>query len=106
MLLSTTETISGKTIVKVLGVVRGNSVRARWFGSDIMAGLKNLVGGEINQYMDLMTEARELAVKRMNEDAKKLGADAIVGVRFTTSQIMDGASEILVYGTAVTFKKK
>lgn len=104
MLHSTTNEIAGKKVVKVLGIVRGNSVRARWFGSDIAAGLKNIVGGEITQYAELMTEARELAMKRMDDDAKRLGADAIIGVHFMTAQIMNGAAEILVYGTAVKLK--
>lgn len=104
MIHSTTFEIPGKKIKASLGVVRGNSVRAKWFGTDIVASLKNIVGGEISQYADLMSEAREVAIQRMDEDAKKLGADAIVGVRFTTSQIMNGSAEILVYGTAVKIK--
>ncbi|MCA9477855.1 MAG: YbjQ family protein [Nanoarchaeota archaeon] len=104
MLHATTETIAGHTITKVLGIVRGNSVRAKWIGADIVAGLRNLVGGEMEQYVALMSEARETAMARMDEDAKKLKADAIVGVRFMTSQIANGAAEILVFGTAVKLK--
>ncbi len=105
MIISTTETIQNYKIKETLGVVRGNSVRAKWFGADFMAGLKNIVGGEVEQYMNLMSEAREKAIERMIEDAKTLKADAIVGVRFMTSQIAQGAAEILVFGTAVKLKK-
>lgn len=101
MLLSTTETITGKTIVTHIGLVRGNTIRARHIGKDIMAGLRNLVGGEISDYTKLMAESREQALDRMTEHAKQLGANAIVGVRFSTSMIMQMASEILVFGTAV-----
>ncbi|MBD3164679.1 heavy metal-binding domain-containing protein [Candidatus Woesearchaeota archaeon] len=105
MFLSTTESITGYKIIKNLGIVRGNSVRAKWFGADFVAGLKNIVGGEVEQYMKLMSEAREKAIERMNNDAKKLGANAVVCVRFMTSQIAQGAAEILVYGTAVQVKQ-
>lgn len=101
MLLSTTQDIPNKKIKEVLGVVRGNTIRARWLGRDIAAGLKTLVGGEIKSYTDLITKAREEAIARMEEEAQKLGANAIVGVRFATSQVMQGASEVLAYGTAV-----
>ncbi|MFP4119284.1 MAG: YbjQ family protein [Candidatus Woesearchaeota archaeon] len=106
MLHMTTDEIPGYEINEVLGVVRGNSVRAKWLGSDIFAGLKNMVGGELTQYMDLMSQAREKALERMDEDAKAVGADAIIGLKFMTSQITQGAAEILVYGTAVKLKKK
>jgi uncharacterized protein YbjQ (UPF0145 family) len=101
MLLSTTDTIDGRRIVKHLGLVRGNTIRARSIGRDIMAGLKNVVGGEISEYTKLMAESREQAIDRMKENAKEMGANAIVGVRFSTSEVMQHAAEILVYGTAV-----
>jgi uncharacterized protein YbjQ (UPF0145 family) len=101
MLLSTTDEISGKKIVKHLGLVRGNTIRARSIGRDIMAGLKNVVGGEIAEYTKLMAESREQAIDRMSENAKDLGANAVVGIRFSTSEVMQHAAEILVYGTAV-----
>ena len=104
MKLSNTETIYGKEIAESLGLVRGSTVRARNIGRDIFAGLKNLVGGEISEYTKLMADSREQALQRMIEDAEKLGADAIVNIRFTTSTVMQGASEILAYGTAVRIK--
>ena len=101
MLLSTTETIAGKTIVKHLGLVRGNTIRARHIGRDIMAIIRNIVGGEITDYTKMMAESREQALDRMIENAKEMGANAIVQIRFSTSEIMGGASEIMAYGTAV-----
>jgi uncharacterized protein YbjQ (UPF0145 family) len=101
MLLSTTDTIHGKTIVKHLGLVRGNTIRARHIGRDIVAGLRNVVGGEISDYTKLMGESREQSIDRMIEEAKKLGANAIIGLKFSTSEVMNCAAEILVYGTAV-----
>jgi uncharacterized protein YbjQ (UPF0145 family) len=101
MLLSTTETIPGKKVVKHLGLVRGNTIRVRHIGKDILAGLRNLVGGEVVEYTKLMAESREQAIDRMCEHAKNLGANAIVGLRFSTSEVMMHAAEILVYGTAV-----
>ena len=101
MLLSTTETIHGKKIVKHLGLVRGNTIRARHLGRDIMAGLRNVVGGEVTDYTKMMAEAREQSIDRMIEEAQKLGADAIVGIRFSTTEMMQHAAEIMVYGTAV-----
>lgn len=101
MIISTTEIIPGKQITEVLGVSRGSTVRARNIGRDIFAGLKNIVGGEIDEYTKLQAQSREQALQRMKQDAERLGADAIVNVRFTTSMIMQGASEILAYGTAV-----
>lgn len=101
MLLSTTNNIEGKKIIKHLGLVRGNTIRARNIGRDILAGLRNLVGGEIADYTKLMGESREQALDRMIEHASELGANAIVGVRFSTSEVMKAAAEILVYGTAV-----
>lgn len=101
MIVTTTETIPDKEIKEVLGICRGSTVRARNFGRDILAGFKNLVGGEIDGYTKLQAESREQALQRMVQDAEKLGADAVVNIRFTTSTIMQGASEILAYGTAV-----
>lgn len=104
MIFVTTETIQGKEILESLGTVRGSTVRARNIGRDFFAGLKNIVGGEISEYTELLADAREQAIKRMIDDAQKLGADGIVNVRFTTSQVMQGAAEMLAYGTAVKFK--
>ena len=101
MIISTTETIPGRQVAEVLGIVRGSSVRARHVGRDIVAGLKNLVGGEIAEYAELQAETREQANRRMTLDAERLGADAVLCVRYTTSMIAQGASEILAYGTAV-----
>ena len=102
MIVVTTFTIPGKKITKTFGLVRGNTIRARHVGKDIMAGLKNLVGGEIIEYTKLMAESREQAIDRMVDDAKRVGANAVVGLQFSTSMIMGGAAELLAYGTAVT----
>ncbi len=99
-----TETIPGHEIISTLGVVRGSTVRARNIGRDIFAGLKNIIGGEIEEYTRLAADSREEALERMVQDAERLGADAVVGVRFTTAMIMQGASEMLAYGTAVKLK--
>jgi uncharacterized protein YbjQ (UPF0145 family) len=101
MMLVTTENIPGKTITKTLGLVRGNTIRARHVGRDIAAALRNIVGGEITDYTKMMAESREQALDRMVEEAEGLGANAVIGVRVTTSMIMQSASEILAYGTAV-----
>lgn len=101
MLLSTTERIEGKKIIKYLGLVRGNTIRARHIGRDIMAVLRNIVGGEISDYTKMMAESREQALDRMIEEAQNKGANAIVGMKFTTSMVMQNASEFLTYGTAV-----
>ena len=101
MIIVTTEKIPGKNITKTLGLVRGNTIRARHLGHDISAALKNLVGGEITDYTKMMAESREQALDRMVEEAESLGANAIVCLRITTSMIMQSASEILAYGTAV-----
>jgi len=101
MLLSTTETIHGKKIIKHLGLVRGNTIRARHIGRDIMAIIRHIIGGEITDYTKMMAESREQAIDRMIEDAQKLGANAIVSIDFSSQMIMGGASEILAYGTAV-----
>ena len=101
MILVTTDTIPGKKIVKVLGLVRGNTIRARHMGKDIMAVFKNIVGGEITDYTKMMAESREQALDRLIEDAEALNADAVIGLRFTTTSMMQGAAEFLIYGTAV-----
>ena len=101
MIIVTSDSIPGKVIKETYGIVKGNSIRTRHVGKDIIAGLKNLVGGEIVEYTKLMGEAREQAIDRMKNDAKHLGANAITNVRFTTSVIMGGAAELLAYGTAV-----
>lgn len=101
MILSTTESIPKREIVEILGIARGSTVRARNVGRDIFAGLKNIVGGEITEYTKLQAQSREQAMQRMIDDAKTLNADAIINIRFTTSMVMQGASEILAYGTAV-----
>jgi uncharacterized protein YbjQ (UPF0145 family) len=101
MLLSTTYSIHGKKIVKHLGLVRGNTIRARHLGRDIMAILRNIVGGEITDYTKMIAESREQAIDRMIEEAQKLGANAIIGLRFSTTEVMQGAAEIMVFGTAV-----
>lgn len=104
MIITNTETIAGREISESMGIARGSTVRARNVGRDIFAGLKNLVGGEIDEYTKLQAQAREEALQRMMNDAERMGADAVVNVRFTTSMIMQGASEILAYGTAVKLK--
>ena len=101
MIIVTSSEIAGKKIVKTLGLVRGNTIRARHVGKDILAGFKNMLGGEIEEYTKLMAEAREQALDRMMERAEELGANAIIDVRFSTSYIMGAASEILAFGTAV-----
>jgi uncharacterized protein YbjQ (UPF0145 family) len=101
MIITTTETIKGKKVVCTLGLVRGNTIRARHLGHDIMARLRNIVGGEITDYTKLLAEAREQSLDRMVAEAQRLGANAVVQVRFATSVLMGGAAELLAYGTAV-----
>lgn len=101
MIIVTSETIPGHRMVKCCGLVRGNTVRARHVGKDIMAGLRNIVGGEIHEYAKLIAESREQAIDRMCREAELLGANAIIAVRFTTSVIVGGAAELLAVGTAV-----
>ena len=101
MIICTSENVPGKKITEVLGIARGSTVRARNVGRDIFAGLKNLVGGEISEYTKLQADAREQAMQRMIDDAKRLGADAVIAFRLNTSVITQGAAEILAYGTAV-----
>jgi uncharacterized protein YbjQ (UPF0145 family) len=101
MKVTTTNELAGMRIVKTLGLVKGSSIRARHVGMDLTAALKNITGGEITEYTKLMAESREQALDRMRETAAQLGANAVVGVRFVTSSVMQHASELLVYGTAV-----
>lgn len=104
MLMTNTETIPGKRITRYLGLVQGNTIRARNVGRDFMAGLKAMVGGEIRSYTELLAQARQEATDRMIEQASQLGANAVVNVRFTTSSVMQGAAELYAYGTAVTME--
>lgn len=101
MIITTTLEIPGKRIARVIGLAKGNTVRCRHVGHDIVASFKNLVGGEIMEYTKMIAESREQSLDRMKADAARMGANAIIGVRFTTSSIMQGASELLAYGTAV-----
>lgn len=102
IIVTSTETVPGKQVTRILGIARGSTVRSRNIGRDIVAVFKHIVGGEIEEYTKLQADAREEALTRMLDDAQRLGADAVVNVRFTTSVITTGAAEILVYGTAVT----
>lgn len=104
MIITSTETVPGKQIKEVLGIAIGNTVRAKHIGKDIMAGLKTIVGGEIKQYTEMLSDARNEALNRMISNAKEMGADAVVNVRFATSSVMGGAAELLAYGTAVKLK--
>lgn len=101
MIVVTTEHIEGKKITETLGMVKGSTIRARHIGRDIMAGLRNVVGGEIRDYTVMLAQAREEAVQRMIEQAEKMGANAIISTRFVTSMVMGGAAEMVAYGTAV-----
>jgi uncharacterized protein YbjQ (UPF0145 family) len=100
-MLVNTETVPGKNITEVFGLVKGNVIRAKWFGKDFIAGLRHIVGGELKEYTELLAEAREQATNRMIQEAEKLGANAIVNVRYITAEVTAGAAEILAYGTAV-----
>lgn len=104
IIITTTDFIPGREITEILGIARGSTVRARNIGRDIFAGIKNIVGGEIEEYTKLQAESREQAIQRVMKDAEKLGADAVINIRMATSVIMQGAAEILVYGTAVKLK--
>ena len=104
MIITTSDQVEGKKIVKTIGMVKGNTIRARHVGRDIMAGLRGVVGGEITEYTKMMAESREQAIQRMIEDAENQGANAIIGMRFTTSMVMQNASEILAYGTGVVIE--
>ncbi len=101
MIIITADAIKGKEITKTIGLVKGSTIRARHLGRDFMAGLRGIVGGEITEYTKMMAEAREEALQRMIEDAEKKGANAVVGMRFSTSMIMQNAAEVLAYGTGV-----
>lgn len=103
MIIVTTDFVSGKE-VETLGVVRGSMIQSKNLGKDIMSALKGLVGGELREYSEMINEARAIATKRMVEEATELGADAVINLRYATSAVMQGAAEVLAYGTAVTFK--
>lgn len=105
MILVNTDQVAGYQVTASLGLVRGNTIRAKHLGKDFMAALRNIVGGEIKEYTEMLTEARNEALQRMEAHAAKLGADAVVNVRFMTSHIMGGAAELLAYGTAVKLEK-
>lgn len=106
MIITTTASIHGKKIVRTLGLAKGNTIRARHIGRDILALLRNLVGGEIHEYTKLLAESREQSLDRMTADAQRLGANAVVEVRFATSVLMGGAAELLAYGTAVVVEEE
>lgn len=101
MLITTTESIPGKPVVRLLGLVTGSTIRAKHIGKDIMAGLKQIVGGELKGYTEMMNESRQQALMRMMEKAEEMGANAIISMRFSTSDVMSSAAEVLCYGTAV-----
>jgi len=104
VIVTTSDRVEGRAISKTIGLVRGSTIRARHLGKDIMAGLRGMVGGEISEYTKMMAEAREEAIQRMIEDAEKKGANAVVGMRFGTSMIMQNAAEVLAYGTGVVLE--
>ncbi len=104
MIITTADRVEGRAVVKTVGLVKGNTIRARHVGRDIKAGLKSIVGGEITDYTHMMTEAREQAIQRMVEDAEKKGANAVISMRFSTSMIMQNAAEVLAYGTGVVLE--
>ena len=106
MIVVTTDSIPGRRVVKTLGLVKGNTIRARHVGKDILAGLKGLVGGEITEYTKMVAESREQCIDRVVEEAEALGANAVVGLRFTTASMMQGAAELLAYGTAVIVEEE
>jgi len=101
MIITTSETIPGHKVKEILGIAKGSTIRAKHIGRDIMAGFKHIVGGEIKGYTEMLSDARDEAIKRMEENAKKMGADAVINVRLTTAAVMQGAAEVLAYGTAV-----
>jgi uncharacterized protein YbjQ (UPF0145 family) len=104
MIVVNTDFVPGKEITQVLGLVRGNTIQAKHLGKDIMAGFRQVVGGELKEYTEMMSEAREIAMNRMVKQAEELGADAVINVRFMTSAVMGSAAEMLAYGTAVKLK--
>ena len=105
MIVVTSDNIPGREIKEVIGLVKGNTISARNIGRDILAGIKNIVGGDVSDYTKMMAESREQALDRMEESAKSMGANGIVAVRFVTTSVMDGAAELLAYGTAVIIKE-
>jgi uncharacterized protein YbjQ (UPF0145 family) len=106
MIVTTTDELPGRRVVRILGLVRGNTIRARHLGRDIQAVIRNVTGGEIREYTKMLAESREQALDRMTEEAEALGANAVVGVRFTTSMVMSGAAEIMCYGTAIRYEEE
>ncbi len=104
MIVVNTDFVPGKEVAEVLGLVKANTIRAKHLGKDIMAGLRNIVGGELTEYTEMLSESREEALQRMIKEAEKLNADAVINVRFMTSSVAQGAAEMLVYGTAVRLK--
>jgi uncharacterized protein YbjQ (UPF0145 family) len=106
MIVTTTDDLPGRRITRILGLVRGNTIRARHLGRDIQAVIRNVTGGEIREYTKMLAESREQALDRMTEEAEAVGANAVVGVRFTTSMVMSGAAEIMCYGTAVRYEEE
>ena len=104
MITVTTDFVPGREIVEAIGVVRGSTIRAKHVGKDVMAGLRMMVGGEVKEYTEMLTEARNESMRRMEAHAEKLGADAVINLRYMTSQVMSGAAEMLAYGTAVKLK--
>ncbi|SCY93420.1 YbjQ family protein [Alkaliphilus peptidifermentans] len=106
MIIINTLEIPGREVTEVLGLVKGSTIRAKHIGKDIMAGLRHIVGGELSEYTQMLNEARDAALEMMSKEAQKLGADAVINVRFSTSAVMQGAAEILAYGTAVKLKDK
>lgn len=106
MILVNTPDVAGYKVVKTLGLVRGNTIRAKHLGKDIVAGLRTIVGGEVSEYTQMISEAREIALERMIKEASRLGANAVINIRFSTSQVMTGAAEILAYGTAVILEEE
>lgn len=105
MIIVNTNEIAGKKVSETLGLVKGSTIRAKHIGKDIAASFRHLIGGEMKEYNEMLTEARQIATSKMVEEANKLEADAIINVRFSTSAVMQGAAEILAYGTAVKFEK-
>ncbi|MCK4636905.1 MAG: YbjQ family protein [Methanomicrobia archaeon] len=104
MIIVNTDFVPGSEVAEVLGLVKANTIRAKHIGKDIMAGLRNIVGGELTEYTEMLSESREEALQRMIKEAEKLNADAVINVRFMTSSVAQGAAEMLVYGTAVRLK--
>ena len=105
MIVVTTDSISGYKVTETIGIARGNTIRAKHIGKDILASFRMLIGGEIKEYTEMLTEARNAALQRMEWDAQNQGADAVINMRFVTSQVMSGAAELLAYGTAVKLEK-